>query len=58
MNQYIIKLNDQGFYGKVPWGPSPLSDAKVFDTMKAARKQLNRIRDRLGFPKAIIMPYN
>lgn len=55
--KYIIKLNDEGFYGKVPWGPSPLSDAKVFDSMKEARKQLSRLRDRLGFPKAIIMIY-
>jgi hypothetical protein len=57
IKQYVIRLDDTGFYGKVPWGTSPLSDATVFDSMKEARANLNRIRDRLHFYKAEIVDY-
>jgi hypothetical protein len=44
--KYIIKLGD-GYYGTAPYTPMPKQDAVVFPTMKAARKQLNRLQGRL-----------
>jgi hypothetical protein len=45
---YVIRLNEEGYYsGNHPWHPVSRSQATVFTTMKAARKQLNRLNGRL-----------
>ena len=44
---YVIKLNENGYYGHTPYTPVLYDDAIVFDTMKEARKQLSRLNDRL-----------
>lgn len=41
---YVIRLNEEGYYsGSHPWTPVSRSQATIFTTMKAARKQLNRL---------------
>lgn len=47
MPSYVIKLNEKGYFGEMPYTPVPREDAIVFETMKRARKQLNRLNGRL-----------
>lgn len=44
---YIIKLNEDGYFGKKPYSPVSKEEAIVFFTMKSARNQLNRLNGRL-----------
>ena len=45
--KYVIKIGEMGYFGHNPWTPVPKDEAIVFDTMKSARKQQNRLNDRL-----------
>lgn len=45
--RYVIRINELGYFGKTPYTPVPISEAIVFDTMKLARKQENRLNGRL-----------
>jgi hypothetical protein len=52
--KYIIRLNKDGFFGRRPYTTMKVEDAKVFNSMKEARKQLNRLRTVLHYPTAEI----
>jgi hypothetical protein len=48
--KYVIRFKDGGYYSTLEgwgWSSAPRIHAHVFDTMKAARKQLNRLNGRL-----------
>jgi hypothetical protein len=45
--KYVIKIGELGYFGDKPWTPVPREEAIVFDTMKKARRQQNRLNDRL-----------
>lgn len=47
-NQYVIRFKDGGYFSETkPWSSAPRANAKVFDSMKDARKQENRLNGRL-----------
>jgi hypothetical protein len=46
-NEYVIRLNDEGYFGRRPYTAMPKTEATIFPSMKDARKQLNRINGRL-----------
>jgi len=52
--KYRIRLDENGFYGSLIWQSSPLDKARIYDTMKQARRTLNRLRDRFHYNKAEI----
>lgn len=45
--KYVIKLSEAGYFGHIPYTPMPREKADVFDSMKDARRQLNRLNGRL-----------
>ena len=56
--QYVIKLSEFGYFCDTPYKVVHLQEAKVFQSMKDARGQLNRLTSRLGFKKSEVMKYN
>ena len=52
----VIKLNEKGYYGTRPWIPVPLNEAVVFSSMKAARRQQNRLTFLMNGIFAVILP--
>ena len=53
--KYVIRLTDKGYFSQNhPWSAVHISKATYFDTMKEARRNLNRLRDGLGFSQAEI----
>ena len=44
---YIIRLSEEGYYGKIPYRAVPKKDAMIFPSMKEARATLNRLNGRL-----------
>ena len=57
MKAYVIRISEEGYFGKKPYTPMPLEEATVFPSMKAARKQENRLRSVLKYPNATIESY-
>ncbi len=47
LNKYVIRLNEKGYYGKLPFTPVPYDKAIVFDKKKDARRVLSKLNDRL-----------
>ena len=56
--KYRIKIGKDGYYGTRPFVGVPKDEATVFESMKEARKTLNRLNGRLlkGQPRAAIQP--
>ena len=48
-----IRLNSGGYFGNKPWVALPIQKAIIFETMRKARKQLNRLR-KFGYDHAEI----
>lgn len=47
--KYVIRFKDGGYYSWTkPWSSATRADAKVFDSMKEARRQENRLNGRLA----------
>jgi hypothetical protein len=51
--KHVIRIDDTGYFGSKPWTAVPKEEATQY-IMKDARRVLNRLRDRLGYPKAEI----
>jgi len=45
--KYIIRMSPKGYYGERAWTEGPREEAFIFDSMKDARRALNRLNGRL-----------
>jgi len=49
--RYVIRLDETGYIGDIPFKGMPLEQATVFPTMKDARRRLNFYRGRMHCDK-------
>jgi hypothetical protein len=54
MKKFVVKLDERGYFGEMPWTPVPIEDATKM-TSKEARKVQNRMTSyNMGYPQAVV----